>query len=252
MVEKFEELPMVDQRRILAAGNTIGQFVFQRTAAILVGPPADTDGVIKNGSCFILRVHGKAYLGTARHVVKFWMDRIASGESVVFQVGRSSLEPAHRIVWEDEQADIAFLRLDEAEVALIGISAFEPTCGWPPPRPAVGDFVHIAGYPALQRHQPGPAAYDFRSLGFRLNVKSIGERHLACQFEREYWVVTDGFAIPPAGVDLGGMSGGPVLLERPLAYPLVGLVVEHTPAYEIMRVSTLGHVPETFEGRDAI
>ena len=32
-----------------------------------------------------------------------------------------------------------------------------------------------------------------------------------------------------------------------LAYPLVGMVTEHTPALEIMRVSTLCHAPDRFE-----
>lgn len=224
----------------------MGRFVFQRTAAVLVCPPPGAAGRVSNGSGFVLRLEGKLYLGTAWHVVESWLRRSSSGERVLFQVGSATCAPAGRIVWKDERGDLVFLRLEEREAALMGISVFEPICGWPPPKPSVGDFIHVAGYPAVQREQPAHDAWDFHSLGFRLSVKSVGERHLACQFEREYWVTTGGAAIPPEGIDLGGMSGGPALLEGHLAYPLIGLVAEHTPAYEIMRVSTLSHVPSTF------
>lgn len=251
MSDQFGDLPGIDQRRIVAAGSAIGRLVFQHAAAILVGPPPGAAGRVSNGSGFVLRLQGKNYLGTAWHVVESWLNRTSNGERVIFQVGGATCVPTGRIVWKDERGDLAFLQLEEREAALIGISVFEPICGWPPPKASVGDFIHVTGYPAVQRKQPADDAWDFRSLGFRLSVKSVGERHLACQFERQYWVATGGAAVLLEGINLGGMSGGPVLLEGRLAYPLIGLVAEHTPAYEIMRVSTLSHAPKNFEDAGA-
>ncbi len=246
MSDRFGDLPGINQLRIVAAGNAIGRFVFRHTAAVLVGPPPGAAGRVSNGSGFILRLQGKPYLGTAWHVVESWLNRTSNGERVLFQIGGATCAPTGRIVWKDKRGDLAFLRLEEWEAALIGISVLEPICGWPPPKVSVGDFIHVAGYPAVQREQPADDAWKFRSLGFRLSVKSVGEWHLACQFERQYWVATGGATIPPEGINLGGMSGGPALLEGRLAYPLIGLVAEHTPAYEIMRVSTLSHTPKSF------
>lgn len=244
--QRFNDLPIVDQRRVLAAGDVIARFVQQHTAAVLIAPPPGVAGNIDNGSCFILRLQGTPYLGTAWHVLEKWFYRTANGESVVFQVGGACVMPPGRIVLKDEQSDIAFLRLQEREAELVGISAFEPICGWPPPMPSAGEFIHLAGYPAIHREHPSGDALDFRSLGFRLNVKNVSDCHLSCQFEREYWVAASGAVIPPEGIDLGGMSGGPVLLEQALAYPLVGLVSEHTSRFEITRVSTFAHLPTEF------
>lgn len=246
MTQRFEDLPVADRRRVLAAGDVMGRLVWRHTAAVLIAPPPGVAGDINNGSCFILRLQETPYLGTAWHVLKKWFHRTANGESVVFQVGGARVMPSERVVWKDEQTDIAFLRLQEREAALVGISAFEPVCGWPPPMPSVGDFIHLAGYPAIHREHLSDDALDFRSLGFRLSVKNVSDCHLSCQFEREYWVATSGAAIPPEGIDLGGMSGGPVLLEQALAYPIVGLVSEHTSGFEITRVSTFAHLPTGF------
>jgi hypothetical protein len=45
--------------------------------------------------------------------------------------------------------------------------------------------------------------------------------------------------IPPEGVQLGGMSGGPAFLLGELAYPVVGLVSQHNAGFEIMRIASL-------------
>jgi hypothetical protein len=248
--DRFEGLPGAEQRRILDAQDSIGRFMYQRTAAVLVGPPPGAAGCRNNGSSFLLRLQGNLYLGTAWHVVESWQRRTSSGEKVVLQVGDALLVPSARIAWKDKEHDIVFIRLDEREAARIGIAIFEPVCGWPPPKVSVGDFAYMAGYPALQREQPAADAWVFRSLGFRLRVQSVGDYHVACQFEREYWVATEDRVIPPEGFDPGGMSGGPVILEGRLAYPLVGLVSQHNSAYELVPISTFSHAASGFEDKE--
>ena len=50
--------------------------------------------------------------------------------------------------------------------------------------------------------------------------------------------------VPGPGSDLGGMSGGPVFLMRDLVYPLVGVVTDFSPTWELLRVSHLGALAE--------
>jgi hypothetical protein len=40
----------------------------------------------------------------------------------------------------------------------------------------------------------------------------VNHRQIICRFCREDWIEVDGMNLPPPGLDLGGMSGGPILL----------------------------------------
>jgi hypothetical protein len=54
---------------------------------------------------------------------------------------------------------------------------------------------------------------------------------LACRFDRRYWVVIGGLGLPPAGYDLGGVSGGPMLQpvyrEGMRGWRLIGVISGH-------------------------
>ena len=76
--------------------------------------------------------------------------------------------------------------------------------------------------------------FEFNALSTMLQVTKVGEEHAVCQFTRENWVAWDGNGVPPPGTDLGGMSGGPVLLVGRLDYPLVALVSEFNPTFELL------------------
>lgn len=76
-----------------------------------------------------------------------------------------------------------------------------------------------------------------------LPVTTSGDSHLWCQWERENMIHFSGAGgIPPQGVQLGGMSGGPVCLVRQLDYPLVGIVTDFQSDWELMRLGMLSAV----------
>jgi hypothetical protein len=149
-------------------------------------------------------------------------------------------------VWQDQENDLAFLELQNEEVDQVGVAVCDPLYGWPPPHPKPGDYVLISGFPGVLRSQPHARAIDFAALSTLLQVTTARDRYLVCQFEREHWVSYDINGVPPPGTDWGGMSGGPVLLVRNLAYPLVGLVSEFSRDYELLYLRTLSHLPQSF------
>jgi hypothetical protein len=40
----------------------------------------------------------------------------------------------------------------------------------------------------------------------------VNDRNIICRFNRENWIKIDGIDLPVPGADLGGISGGPLLL----------------------------------------
>jgi hypothetical protein len=45
--------------------------------------------------------------------------------------------------------------------------------------------------------------------------------------------------VPDADMDMGGLSGGPMLLVGGITYPLVGVISEYHVSYELLRIATL-------------
>lgn len=242
----FAALPSEQRNQILVGGQVITQFVFRRAAAICIGAPPSRGNAIRNGSAFLIQQDGHHYLGTAWHVVEYWFRIKKCVPDLLFQVGDVSIDPAASLAWKDVSADLAFLRLTSEEAAAIPVSVCEATAGWPPPKPKAGDYVLISGFPSVIRQRSGAKGILFNALSTRLQVTTVRDDRAVCQFLREHWVAYDTRGVPPPGTDLGGMSGGPVLLIRNLDYPLVGVVDQFSQDYELLYFRLLATVPSTF------
>ena len=243
----FAALDSAEQHRILVAGEQMTKFVFRHAAAVNVSPPPSVGGELHSGSGFVIERGGLSYLGTAWHVVERWLDLVGRGQNVLFQVRDALLDPRESIAWKDEDNDLVFLRLTEEERGQIGVAVCEAVRGWPPPHPSEGAYVLVSGFPAVVRKRETQQRVVFNALSTLTQVTSVGERHIVCQFTREHWVSFDMNGVPPHGTDLGGVSGGPVLLAEALSYPLVGAVSEFHPSFELLYIKTLSHVPSTFD-----
>ena len=105
-----------------------------------------------------------------------------------------------------------------------------------------GRSTHVRWFPRVLRERGMDGVVDF---GTRRNSQrpDYPRAPRRSQFEREQLISSDDRVIPPAGTDLGGMSGGPVFLVQDLPYPLVGLISEYSSEFELMRIVTLGHLP---------
>jgi hypothetical protein len=83
---------------------------------------------------------------------------------------------------------------------------------WPPQHPFPTQAAFLAGFPGASR-----LWLKSRSLSFGLytaspRINNASDRQITCPFEREHWIDPIGHGLPPRGFDLGGISGGPLLI----------------------------------------
>jgi hypothetical protein len=99
-------------------------------------------------------------------VIDFYRKRLSAGEDCLFQIGECRLDPLSQLLSESADADLAVLRLSEAQArevtrdGPIGSQFFQPA-SWPPAPVAEGDYVAFDGFPGQWRN-----VLDFDSLGF--------------------------------------------------------------------------------------
>ncbi len=89
----------------------------------------------------------------------------------------------------------------------------------------------IGRYPGIERR-----VIDTRNISFGLFAalgiaRTVSDDQISCLFEREYLVETSDIPSFPPNIDLGGISGGPVItvMESPsylVSYRLGGIVSE--------------------------
>ena len=223
------------------------EYAYRRAAAIGIGAPPSRGTAMRNGSAFLIQQDGAHFLGTAWHVVAYWLKIHKRVKHLLFQVADALIDPEQSVVWRDEVADLAFLSLSPQQVREISVAVCEATRGWPPPRPKRGQYVLISGYPSVIRQHPGPRQVQFNALSNMLQVTGVGDDYAVCQFFRENWVSFDEHGVPPPGTYLGGISGAPVLLVGNLDYPLIGVVSEFSSNFELLYFKLLSNVPPTFQ-----
>jgi hypothetical protein len=167
-----------------------------------------------NASVFFLQFGSDLVAVTAAHVLdQFQIAKERSPRSIVCQIGNVRFDPAERLRSRGsrKEIDIATFNISRRELYRIGKQAIIGD-QWPPLRPTLGQAVFIVGFPGTLRFW-----LNTRSITFGLHsglqpVTQITDHEVICAFEREYWVPSEGERLPPAGLNLGGLSGGPLLL----------------------------------------
>jgi hypothetical protein len=202
--ERISDLPLELQNRAFIIGTEFANTTRRKTTSILISPPAGTPGQLHNSSGFVLSLRGAFYLGTAWHVLEHWKKRYSQGEDLIFQVGHFCLTPSDsRIAWKDQGNDVVFLCVTTKEVAKIGVDPCEPMYGWPPPRPVENDYLLLGGFPGQWRARASENDLIFGAIVTRSQITSVGETHVTCQFNREYWIPNGATEAVPSG--LGGI-----------------------------------------------
>lgn len=182
--------------------------------------------LLANGTAFVINLGREPFAVTANHVVE-----CATAPTVVkcglfpkrFEppalplVELDDLE--ERIIARSAERDIATFRISSEEVTKLKVSIFTS----PPMVPTEGiGGVAFVGYPGVQRDiktiRQGPEGPELTLSwavfpGFGV-AASVSQRQITFQFDRNY--LTDsppGFSHPDPDLDLGGMSGGPMLMK---------------------------------------
>jgi hypothetical protein len=64
-------------------------------------------------------------------------------------------------------------------------------------------------------------------------ITSVTDRQITCRFDREKMLALSGSGLPPPGYDIGGVSGGPMLMptlvEGGVIWRFAGVIVEAAP-----------------------
>jgi hypothetical protein len=202
--------------------------------AVVIAEPPRGDR-LKNGTATLVQLGCNRIAVTCYHVLEEYR-RIPGA---IFQIGNVKLDPNEQLLAEQPQADLATIRLSEAQAQALTTSQgikgdfFQPR-SWPPAAVRENDCVAIGGYPGTWRQRISPDVLDFYSYGVGATaVTSVHENRFACQFDRQRWISSFRDKCPNQE-ELGGMSGGPVFRLGHLHWELVGFIYEFSPQFDIM------------------
>jgi len=246
--QRFEQLSEENKLRYLAINRQMVRLARDYAVPIIFAPPPRIGGKINGASGCVLQLASGIFVVTASHVLAGYEKRVGKGEQLNWQVGNlPPFDPLARIEWRNPEKDIVLLRISENEAHNIGPCTIAAPRRWPTQRPKARQLVLVAGYPkGLREENPsagwiGSGPY---SAIFRVTIAEAD--HCKCLIERKDLIGFDQGRLPEVGADMGGLSGGPVLLVDTFDFPLVGVVTDRCEMslaeLEILQFATLENV----------
>lgn len=193
--------------------------------------------ILSNGTAFMLDCGQGPFLVTAAHVYEGYLEAREQHTALQCQLGMLEFRLEERLICTlgHRVLDIATFRIEPDEIAALEKQICVGPAPWPPRNAAEQDAVFFGGFPGVERRQ---TADDTINQGFYVAltpVSSSSQRHFGCAFERENWIDTLGHGIPAEDYDLGGVSGGPVLILNEsesgiFSWHIIGVVYNATNA----------------------
>jgi hypothetical protein len=246
--QQFQQLSSDDQARYIAINRQMARFARDHAVPIIFAPPRSRGGKVNGASGCVLQLGSGAFIITAAHVLEGYEKRVQTGEVLNWQVGDlPPFDPVPRIAWRNRDMDIVLLRISGDESRGIGPCIISSPEKWPPVMPREGQLVLVGGYPKALREEDaslGSIGAGPYSAVFRVTV--AGNGCCKCMIERKDLISFGGGPLPPPGTDMGGLSGGPVLLVDKMGYPLVGVVTDRCEMsfaeFEILKFANLAGV----------
>jgi len=247
-VQQFQQLSFEDQARYIAINQQMARLARNHAVPIIFAPPRSRGGKINGASGSVVQLKSGVFITTASHVLEGYESRMEAGEVLNWQVGDlPPFDPIPRVAWRSRDLDIVLLRVTAKEARSIGPCIISAPGKWPPVTPQEGQIVLVGGYPKALREediQNGSIGAGPYSAVFRVTV--VGDGYCKCMIERRDLISFDGGPLPQVGIDMGGLSGGPVLLMDAINYPLVGVVTDRCEMslaeFEILQFATLADV----------
>jgi hypothetical protein len=168
---------------------------------------------LRNGSAFLVNQGHGIFAVTAAHVLAEYIAVKTTAEKIVCQLGSLEFDPEARLISRQEQLDIATFRVTDEEAKQIGkrIVLSDPPF-WEPLAPGVGEFAFFAGFPAQTRGLSSTGDFITAPYFAMPPITSVTDHQIACRFKRETMIDLSGDGLPPQGYDIGGISGGPLLM----------------------------------------
>jgi len=224
--------------------------------ACFFGEPEDQNGKVNNGTMTLVKHNGEKYGITNFHVIEAYRQRRET-ESIDFYIGNLKIDIVNTLLDEDKELDLCTLYLDGYPEESFGSNGDVPTyfyeigdfsCS----EISQGDFVMFGGYPGVWRSRPerNHLIFDTLSSG-STEVTEVTPRNIRCELALHKCVVTLAQHQTEFPQNLGGLSGGPVFLNRLLpsglsVFKLIGIIYEHMEEYDSILVRPISFINESF------
>jgi hypothetical protein len=244
----FEELSAENKARYLAINQQMVRLARDYAVPIIFAPPPRVGGKINGASGCVVRLASGTFVVTASHVLAGYENRVGEGEQLNWQVGNlPPFDPLPRVEWRSRELDVVLFRISENEARNIGPCTIGTPRRWPVHPPKAGQLVLVAGYPKGLREENPSAAWIGSGPYSAIFRVTIAEANCCkCMIERRDLIGFDEGRLPEPGADMGGLSGGPVLLIDGLDFPLIGIVTDRCEMslaeLEILQFATLENV----------
>lgn len=249
LMSEAEEIEDAKQLAAGVLGEKLAKFplLFAKAAFFGQRPSKKRPSEISNGSVSLVDLGDGPLAITCEHVIAGYIDMAKKHDNLVFQIGSVEINPLEQLVEKNARLDLATIRLTAEQVKLItsegeiGSCVFRPKA-WPPEPLQKGQFVAFGGFPGYLRTVESFDEYIFGSWSCGASeISSVSDGQFVSAFEREYWVKSFG-AEHHMNIDaLGGLSGGPVFINRGLYWDFVGIVSQYHENFDAMFfASTMG------------
>jgi hypothetical protein len=187
---------------------------------------------LRNGSAFLID-HGHGVLAiTAGHVFREYCRAKRIARAIVCQLGNALFDPEESLIDCNDDLDIATFRVSAAMTGQVDKPIVPPDLpNWAPLNPVEKNFAFFAGFPGQTRGM-SPTGQVFVAVPYfaMTPITSVTDRQITCRFEREKMIDFGGGGLPPPGYDIGGVSGGPMLIptlvNQGIVWRFAGVIVE--------------------------
>lgn len=203
---------------------------------------------IRSGTISIVDLGAGPFAVTCEHVIAAYCNMKETHDNLVFQISNIEIDPLEQLIDKNARLDLATIHLSKEQLVSItsgeGISSsvFMPK-SWPPDAIKDGDFVSFGGFPGSLRSIVSFDEYIFESWSCGgSKVSSVSEGQFVSAFEREKWVKSFGAEHHLTLDALGGLSGGPVFINRGLYSEFVGIVSQYHENYDAMFFSSASNL----------
>lgn len=185
-------------------------WLFWRGERRIIGAPP----IVHGASAFLLDCGRGPFVVTAGHVYLQFLDDRRRSRRLSSQIGNVEFDLEDRLIdcGSERRIDIATFRIYTNEIKDLKNKVVIGTDGaWPSP-PNPGEIALFGGFLGTQRILVGPNEVSFGIHLAMTPVTDFTDQQIRCRLDRRFWVDTRGLGLPLPGFDLGGVSGGPLLV----------------------------------------
>jgi hypothetical protein len=206
------------------------------------GQGSSGHSLVRSGTATLIEIEKRQIAVTCNHVLELYLKRRSEDASISWQVAERPFDPAERLIDKDEYLDLATfdvsgLELEQDRIEFLPLQFYRPY-RWPLASAKVGEIACLGGYPEVYRSSERENVISSGSWSLSAApVTDVEAKSLICAFDRSTWR-TDVKADPSFTTGLmefSGLSGGPVLVLRALAFELVGFIFQQGITMDFVR-----------------